>query len=234
MITPNIPKDIATEIVDPKAYADGGRVDAAFSWLRREMPLAVAQPDGCDPFWVVTRHADILEVERNNELFHNGDTFTTFTTIEGGEKVKQMTGGSPHLIRSLVQMDNPDHMNYRRLTQSWFMPQNLRKLEPRIREIARGFVDGMAALGDKCDFARDVAFLYPLHVVMEVLGVPESDEHRMLKLTQELFGSQDPDLNRDGKEVESADAALAASLQLEQHAEVPVQIHPRYVYIYIM
>jgi hypothetical protein len=81
MITPNIPKDIATEIVDPKAYADGGRVDAAFSWLRREMPLGVAQPDGCDPFWVVTRHADILEVERNNELFHNGDTFTTFTTI---------------------------------------------------------------------------------------------------------------------------------------------------------
>ena len=210
MISPNIPKDIATEIVDPKAYADGGRVDAAFSWLRKEMPLAVAQPDGCDPFWVVTRHADILEVERNNELFHNGDTFTTFTTIEGGEKVKQMTGGSPHLIRSLVQMDNPDHMNYRRLTQSWFMPQNLRKLEPRIREIARGFVDGMAARGDKCDFASDVAFLYPLHVVMEVLGVPESDEHRMLKLTQELFGSQDPDLNRDGKEVESADAALAA------------------------
>ena len=50
-----------------------------------------------------------------------------------------MMGGSPHLVRSLVQMDNPDHANYRRLTQSWFMPQNLRKLEDRIREIARGF-----------------------------------------------------------------------------------------------
>ena len=90
------------------------------------------------------------------------------------------------------------------------MPQNLRTLEPRIREIARGFVDGMFALGDRCDFARDVAFLYPLHVVMEVLGVPESDEARMLKLTQELFGAQDPDLNRDGKEVGDAEAAVAS------------------------
>ena len=50
---------------------------------------------------------------------------------------------------------------------------------------------GMAAHGDRCDFARDVAFLYPLHVIMEVIGVPEHDEPRMLKLTQELFGSQD-------------------------------------------
>ena len=68
----------------------------------------------------------------------------------------------------------------------------------------------MAARGTACDFARDVAFLYPLHVVMEVLGVPESDEARMLKLTQELFGSQDPDLNRDGQEVGDAEAAVAS------------------------
>ena len=39
----------------------------------------------------------------------------------------------------------------------------------------------MAAIGGRCDFARDVAFLYPLHVIMEVLGVPEADEPRMLQ-----------------------------------------------------
>jgi cytochrome P450 len=89
------------------------------------------------------------------------------------------------------------------------MPQNLKKLEDRIREIARGFVDRMADMDGTCDFARDVAFLYPLHVIMEVLGVPETDEPRMLKLTQELFGSADPDLNRSGAEVMDADAALA-------------------------
>ncbi|WP_339831743.1 cytochrome P450 [uncultured Parvibaculum sp.] len=204
-----IPQDIAQTIVDPKAYADGKRVDDAFAFLRREMPLAQAQPENFDPFWVVTKHADILEVERQNELFHNGDRATTLTPIDVDKKVREMMGGSPHLVRSLVQMDNPDHMNYRRLTQSWFMPQNLKRLEERIREIARGFIDRMADMNGQCDFARDVAFLYPLHVIMEVLGVPEADEPRMLKLTQELFGSADPDLNRSGAEIRDADAALA-------------------------
>lgn len=196
-----IPADIAKDIVDPTAYADGDRVDQAFAWLRKEAPLDVAQPEGFDPFWVVTRHADILEVERQNELFHNGDRATVLTTIEADRKVREMMGGSPHLVRSLVQMDNPDHFAYRKITQGSLLPQNLRALEARIREIARGFVDRMAEHGDRCDFARDVAFLYPLHVIMEVLGVPESDEPRMLKLTQELFGNADPDLNRSGKTI---------------------------------
>ena len=196
-----ISTDIANTIVDPTAYADGDRVDRAFAQLRREAPLEMAQPDGFDPFWVVTRHADILEVERQNELFHNGDRATVVTTIEADKKVREMMGGSPHLVRSLVQMDNPDHFAYRKVTQGALLPQNLRALEARIREIARGFIDRMAEHGDRCDFARDVAFLYPLHVIMEVLGVPESDEPRMLKLTQELFGNADPDLNRSGKSV---------------------------------
>ncbi len=204
MISP----ELAATIVDPKAYADGDRIDAAFTTLRREAPLAQAQPEGFDPFWVVTRFADIQTIERLNDTFHNGDRSTVITTIEADLKVKQMTGGSPHLVRSLVQMDNPDHFAYRRLTQGWFLPQNLRGLEARIREIARGFVDRMAASGGTCDFARDIAFLYPLHVIMEVLGVPEIDEPRMLKLTQELFGSADPDVNRSGKAVTDVDQGL--------------------------
>ena len=132
----DVPQEVANAIVDPRAYADGRRADENFSWLRANAPLEMVQPDGFDPFWAVTRHADILEVERQNELFHNGDRPTVVTTIEADAKVRQMTGGSPHLVRSLVQMDNPDHMNYRRLTQAWFMPANIRGLESRIREIA--------------------------------------------------------------------------------------------------
>ena len=206
-MTAQVPQEIANAIVDPKAYGgDGSRVDDAFSWLRREAPLTIVEPKGFRPFWAVTRHADILAVERQNDLFHNGDTFTVLTNIEAGEQVMQMTGGKPHLVRSLVQMDNPDHMNYRRLSQAWFMPQNLRQLEARIRELARHFVDHMASFGATCDFARDVAFLYPLRVVMEVIGVPQTDEARMLKLTQELFGSADPDVNRSkAADVSAAD-----------------------------
>jgi cytochrome P450 len=203
-----IPLDIAQTIIDPKAYADGDRVDEAFAWLRREAPLAQAQPEGFDPFWVVTRHADVQAVERQNALFHNGDRSTVLTTIDADRKVRAMMGGSPHMVRSLVQMDEPDHGPYRRLTQGAFIPQSLRPLEVRIREIAKRFVDDMLAMGGRCDFARDVAFLYPLHVVMELIGVPESDEGRMLKLTQELFGSADPDLNRTGEAVIDTDAGV--------------------------
>jgi cytochrome P450 len=197
-------QEVADTIVDPKAYAAGEPVDQAFAWLRREAPLAVVQPERYDRFWAVTRHADIQAVERQNDLFHNGDRATTLTTIESNRKVRQMTGGSPHLVRSLVQMDNPDHMAYRRLTQGAFLPQKLRGLEGRIREIAREFIDLMAGYGERCDFAQDVAFLYPLRVIMELMGIPPSDERRLLKLTQELFGSTDPDMNRSGEAASSA------------------------------
>jgi hypothetical protein len=205
-----IPQELADAIVDPKAYTDQARIDGAFLWIRENAPFEQAQPQGFDPFWVVSKHADILEVEKQNDLFHNGDRPTTLMPIEMEKKVRATMGGSPHLVRALVQMDNPDHMNYRRLTQGWFLPQNLRSREPRIREIAKSFVDKMASLGERCDFARDISFLYPLHVIMEVMGVPESDEPRMLKLTQELFGSADPDLNRNARAVTDLDEGLKA------------------------
>src|SRR5581483_7757999 len=138
------------------------------------------KPEGYDPFWVVTRHADILEVSRNNALFHNGDRSTTLTDQVNDIRVRQITGGSPHLVRTLVHMDAPDHPKMRALTQNWFMPASVRKLEDRIRTIARGAVDKMAKAGGRCDFVKDIALPYPLHVVMEILGVPEEDEPRML------------------------------------------------------
>ncbi|MEQ9529358.1 MAG: cytochrome P450, partial [Parvibaculaceae bacterium] len=90
-----IPQEIAQTIIDPKAYADGARVDDAFARLRKDMPFAQAHPEGFDPFWVVTKHADILAVERQNELFHNGERATTLTPIEVDRKVREMMGGSP-------------------------------------------------------------------------------------------------------------------------------------------
>jgi cytochrome P450 len=63
--------------------------------------------------------------------------------------------------------------------------------------IARSEIDAMAALGGECDFINKVALGYPLRVVMEILGVPREDEPRMLKLTQEIFGPEDPELNRN-------------------------------------
>ncbi|HEX5776948.1 MAG TPA: cytochrome P450 [Caulobacteraceae bacterium] len=204
-----IDDDMVWAAIDPKSYADDS-VHDAFRWLRANNPLGRAELEDFDPFWMVTKHADILEVSRNNDLFHNGDLQTTLTPKSIDQKIRQMTGGSPHLVRSLVQMDAPDHPKYRVMTQAWFLPQNIRKLEERIRQIARAHVDHMADLGGECDFVADVALTFPLRVIMEILGVPEADEPRMLKLTQELFGSTDPDLNRDGSDpAENFEQSLA-------------------------
>jgi hypothetical protein len=196
-----IPDEIAVTLVDPKAYGSGAIHDS-YTWLRANNPLGRAEVEGYDPFWVVTKHADILEVSRQNALFHNGDRSPTLTNQKGDAQVRKMTGGSPHLVRSLVQMDAPDHPKYRALTQSWFLPQNIKSLDERIRRIARGAVERMLATNGKCDFVTEVAMGYPLHVIMEILGVPPEDEPRMLMLTQQLFGASDPDLARGAVDLE--------------------------------
>jgi cytochrome P450 len=191
-----IPQDVADTIGLPAAYADG-RIFQAYRWLRANEPLGVAKIEGVDPFWVVTRHADILEISRQNDLFHNGDRSPTIVSQDADRQVREMMGGSPHLLRTLIHMDAPDHLKYRLLTQAWFMPQNIRRLEDQIRVIAKAAVAKMAACGGRCDFVKEVALHYPLRVIMSIMGVPEADEPRMLKLTQELFGAADPELARD-------------------------------------
>jgi cytochrome P450 len=191
-----IPQDVADTIGLPAAYADG-RIFQAYRWLRANEPLGVAKIEGVDPFWVVTRHADILEISRQNDLFHNGDRSPTIVSQDADRQVREMMGGSPHLLRTLIHMDAPDHLKYRLLTQAWFMPQNIKRLEDQIRVIAKAAVAKMAASGGRCDFVKEVALHYPLRVIMSIMGVPEADEPRMLKLTQELFGAADPELARD-------------------------------------
>jgi len=97
------------------------------------------------------------------------------------------------------------------------MPQNVKKREDAIKTIAKQYVDRMEDLGGECDFQRDVALYYPLRVIMQILGVPESDEPMMLKLTQEIFGAQDEDLMRDKslaqeRDVEKGLASIQATL----------------------
>jgi cytochrome P450 len=191
-----IPKAVADVIALPAAYADG-RIHEAYRWLRANEPMGVADIEGVDPFWVVTRHEDILEISRQNDLFHNGDRSPTIISQAADKQVREMMGGSPHLLRTLIHMDAPDHPKYRALTQGWFMPQNLRRLEDQIRVIAKAAAEKMAAAGGRCEFVQEVALHYPLHVIMSILGVPPEDEPRMLKLTQELFGAADPELARD-------------------------------------
>ncbi|WP_300392094.1 cytochrome P450 [Henriciella sp.] len=194
----------ADKIVDPDVYAHMPELDAAFARLRKEDPVAWCEPEAFRPFWAVTKHADIMEVSRQNKLFTNGER-EMLSYAEAEEKVYAQTGG-PHLLKTLVQLDDPMHYKLRHLTQDWFMPHKVKTREEAIGKIAKEFVDRMEDKGGECDFQQDIALYYPLRVIMQILGVPESDEPMMLKLTQEIFGAQDPDLMRDKELSEGGDA----------------------------
>lgn len=214
---------IDDEVVNPEIYADEDEMHAMFARLRAQEPLRWMQPVGFRPFWSVTKHADVLEVEKRSDVFVNR-LRTYLSPIEGETWVRSVTGDT-HLFRTLVDLDDPDHMKLRQLTQSWFMPPNLRKLEDRIAGIAKAHVDRMAELGGQCDFVKEVAVWYPLRVIMEILGVPREDEAFMLKLTQEIFGPGDPDVVSASERASEGDAAVGDSrmVDLFQTAQVLFQ-----------
>ena len=193
-------------LVDAARWADEGWIHAQFAWLRAHEPVRWMAPDGFEPYWSITRHADIKAVEGDKRLFINDPR-----PILSGRMLDALTQqlfGRRHLVRSLVTMDDPDHSRYRGLTQAWFRGENLRRLTGRIEQLAAHYVDRLAGLGGECDFVKDVAIWYPLRVIMSILGVPEEDEPLMMKLTQEMFGSTDPD-NRRSFEITSLGEVIA-------------------------
>lgn len=181
-------------LVDPATWADEQRIHGLFTWMRANDPVRKSAPEGFTPFYNIVRHQDVMDIERQKAKFINDPR--PILGPDMAQAVLSHLTGRKHLVRSLVQMDDPDHMKYRMLTQAFFMPGQLRRLEDSVRALAKRSVDHMAELGGRCDFVKDVAIWYPLRVVMSVLGVPPEDEGYMLKLTQEMFGSADPDVQR--------------------------------------
>jgi cytochrome P450 len=192
-------------LVNPMNYADESVLET-YAELRATDPVHWTEPTGFRPFWSITRHADITAIAKQNDKFINR-LRTYLSPIEGEEWTKAMTGDS-HLFRTLVDLDDPQHMKLRRLTHNWFQPGNLRKIEADIAAIAKTHVDRMAALGGACDFVNEVALWYPLRVIMKLLGIPESDEPMMLQMTQEIFGPQDPDVIARSQRVTQGTPAL--------------------------
>ena len=186
--------DLDNAIVDTALWADEDWLHAQFAWLRHNSPVRKMSPEGFIPFWSIARYDDILRVEGDKDLFIN-DPRPILAPQMLQDMVEYMFGRR-HLVRSLVTMDAPDHWKYRTVTQGWFMRGNLRRIEAKVRELAATYIDRLCELDGECDFVTDVAIWYPLRVIMSILGVPEEDEPLMMKLTQELFGSADPDTRR--------------------------------------
>jgi cytochrome P450 len=189
---------------DPTAYADDRRFHAACALLRRDDPVHRVETPGFNPFWAVTKHEDVMEIARQSDRWLNGPR-----PVLGPTAADDRMAGDDVPVRTLIQMDAPDHPVYRRMTAEWFKPKSISRLDGRLAELAERYVDRLGELGGECDFVTDVAVHYPLYVIMSLLGVPEADFPRMLQLTQELFGAADPEMARGaGPDLEGQEQTL--------------------------
>jgi cytochrome P450 len=193
--------EAARLLADPMAYTDEPRLHAALTHLRATAPVSWVDVPNYRPFWAITKYADVMDIERDNTLFTNWPR-PVLATIEGDEM--QAAVG----VRTLIHLDDPQHRVVRAIGSDWFRPKAMRALKVRVDELAKIYVDKMMACGPECDFVQQVAVNFPLYVIMSLLGLPEADFPRMLKLTQELFGADDSEFKRGNTTEEQLPALL--------------------------
>jgi cytochrome P450 len=198
--------EAAKVIATPKAYADEAKLHAALAHLRANAPVSWVDVAGYRPFWAITKHADIMKIERANTLFTNSPR-PVLVTAEGDE----LQAGIG--VSTLIHMDDPQHRDVRAIGANWFRPKAMRAMKVRIDELAKIYVDRMLENGPECDFVQEVAVNYPLYVILSLLGMPESDFPNMLTWTQELFGSDDDEFKRGT----SAEDQMPALLEMFQY-----------------
>jgi cytochrome P450 len=178
-------------LADPSAVADEDRFHRAAAVLREHSPVHLVHTERYPPFWAVLRHSDISDIERRANEFTNTDWSVLIPTV-----IEDAARSRGAMLHTLINMDHDEHRQHRAVTADWFSNRSLGRLEEQIRHIADATVERMRLKAPECDAAIDIAKPYPLHVIMSILGLPESDEPRMLQLTQELFGGDDDELQR--------------------------------------
>jgi cytochrome P450 len=189
-------------IADVGVYSDKPRYHALFSALRRDEPVRWTAPRQYRPFWTVSKHADISEVQRKPALFLNGPR-TQLNTIEAENRIRAATG-SHQAQRTIISTDGAEHAALRQITAEWFMPESVRRLEQEIGVIAKHFVDRMAEHDNHCDFATDIAVWYPLRVILHILGMSGDPavERTILRLSKEMNGALDKETQRSASQGE--------------------------------
>jgi cytochrome P450 len=196
-----VDRSIDNAIVDPAIYADPDAYHRCFAKLRREDPVHYAEPDAYRPFWAVAKHAHIIEAQRQPQIFASGGR-VMLATREAEERITRHTGGSTRPYRGITALNGTEHTNLRNVTRDWFLPRSLNALEADIASIAKRSIARMAELNGRCDFVEDIALWYPLRVILMIFGLPPETEPMMLRLSKQINGSQDPELQKSASEGE--------------------------------
>ena len=165
-------------------YAEGFP-DDLFSRLRGESPVwrhrtspTRRSPDGVG-FWVVLGHAEVQDVSRNWRKFSVGEGFS-------------LTRAEPELRdRTLITSDPPAHTRLRRLISAGFTPRMIARLDDLVVQRTTEVLDLAAAKG-ALNFVREIAYALPMHMISDIVGIPESDRPDVFAWTDTIMRAADP------------------------------------------
>jgi cytochrome P450 len=130
-------------------------------------------------YWIFTRHDAVRDMYKNPQIFSS----------------ESITPWEPEPIYRFVptQIDEPDHITYRRIVNAWFSPRAVDRAQPEIRGICRALVQKVAPAGG-CDFVADFALRYPTAMFLRFIGLDTADTDQFVAWVEDFFGgfSGDP------------------------------------------
>ena len=215
------------DLIAPSHYGAKGVPHDLWTQMRRQSPVHFCELGGAfEDFWAITRYADIKEISGQPDRFSNlhGPMILSRFQLEQHEKRGQGAMGE---MKTIIEMDPPEHRTYRKVASGFFTPRSIRRLDEIVAESASGLIDSLGEEGE-CDFVEKISTQHPLRVLSTILGIDRADESRLLELTQQLFAGDDPDLQRKGEDREKAQRELG--LEFYQMFDRIIQdrrAHPR-------
>jgi cytochrome P450 len=171
------------DITDPDSFTSGVP-HATFARLRRDDPVSwCAEHDGGSGFWAVTRHRDVLEVSRQPSVFSSA----------GGIRLEEMAPEEAAQRTTMMELDPPEHTQYRRLVSKPFSRREVYAYEASIRALARQVVADVRG-ETHFDFVDRMAKQLPMRMLGKLLGVPDEDGDWLVERGDALLGNSDPEM----------------------------------------
>jgi cytochrome P450 len=164
------PVSTQAEAFDPFAADYLANPAEALKWSREQEPVFFSPQLG---YWVVSRYEDVKAVFRDNV------TFSPSIALErvvppSEEAMETLKRYNYRMNRTLVNEDEPAHMERRRALMEHFLPENLAAKEDMIRQLTREKVDAFVDAG-RVDLVEAMLWEIPLTVALHFLGVPKED-----------------------------------------------------------
>jgi len=183
----------APDLRDPDLYVDCAPHEV-FARLRREQPVYWnPEADGAG-FWALTRHADIVEVSRQPELFssaHKNGGHRIFNEHEAGVA----SAGEAAIGVPFISRDPPDHSQYRKLIMPALTPKRLEGIEQRVAERCAALLADVP-LDETVDVVPLLSAPLPLLTLAELLGISPELWPKLYDWTNAFVGEDDPDFRR--------------------------------------